>query len=478
MARHLFGLAPADLAMEAVGDELRLRPGAVGTVWTARTGGSQLTDLLDRDAVTPITVVTADADAIVGFYGPDPVALVWVDFGFGRFAMTAIDLGTIVENKLDLTSGGSVAGPVVFTAGIQNTGLTDLDGALTVAGAASFADDVSAVGDLFSSGGVIALNGSAAVMPASMSGLDGQSSITRLVSNRANSSIQVVSSGNFPVEVWTNSIKRWDITGAGLIRAGDVVIDSPNSRLGVGITAGPSFQLHVRGPSSSTAKVMIETSGTAALNRAMSIKAQGEAQDRFTYDFDGKIQWGDGASSPDVNLFRDAANVLRTNDALTVDGVLSVAGGIVQSAGLGATVFARKTADQTKTNTTALAADTHLTVAVESGATYEVEVALVFATPAAADLKTDFTYPSGSSLRLLVAGTDPQAGRTIVGTGTDSPDDPILVTDTADHSVIYKGLLRVGGTAGSFALRWAQNTADVGTSTMRTDSYMRLRRVA
>ncbi|MFD9920661.1 hypothetical protein ACFWXR_14405 [[Kitasatospora] papulosa] len=123
MSRHLFGLSGADLAMEKVGDEVRLRAAAVGTVWDALTNGTQLTDLTDL-AGTPITQITADTEAAVGFYGPDNVSTVYVDFGYSRrFLMTAVDLGSqiddLVLNKLGLT-GGTMLGPII-TSGSPST---------------------------------------------------------------------------------------------------------------------------------------------------------------------------------------------------------------------------------------------------------------------------------------------------------------------------------------------------------------------
>lgn len=93
MARHAFGGSPADYAMEKVGDALLLRPAAVGTVWTAVTGGTQLTDLTDLTG-GPLTAVTADSDGAVAFFGPDGVTHVYIDFGYGRrYAMPAVDTG-------------------------------------------------------------------------------------------------------------------------------------------------------------------------------------------------------------------------------------------------------------------------------------------------------------------------------------------------------------------------------------------------
>ncbi|MER7309938.1 SGNH/GDSL hydrolase family protein [Streptomyces griseoluteus] len=106
--RHSFGGSPADFAMEKVGNTLLLRPGAVGTVWSAATGGTQYTDLTDTLG-TPITQVTAESDGSVAFYGPDGVTSVYVDFGWGRrSAMEATDIGTVLANFM--AQGGEPGG--------------------------------------------------------------------------------------------------------------------------------------------------------------------------------------------------------------------------------------------------------------------------------------------------------------------------------------------------------------------------------
>jgi hypothetical protein len=94
--RYAFGGSPADYAMEKVGNSLLLRPSAVGTVWDALAGGTQLTDLTDLTG-TPITTVTADGDGAVSFNGPDGVTSCYVDFGYGRrYVMVATDTGEIL----------------------------------------------------------------------------------------------------------------------------------------------------------------------------------------------------------------------------------------------------------------------------------------------------------------------------------------------------------------------------------------------
>jgi hypothetical protein len=76
-----------------------LVPGATGTVWTLVSGGSQVTDLQYVNAAgvstgaVPSGVLTADSAGFVpSFAGPpDDTGLLWADFGFGRYALTAFD---------------------------------------------------------------------------------------------------------------------------------------------------------------------------------------------------------------------------------------------------------------------------------------------------------------------------------------------------------------------------------------------------
>lgn len=96
--RSLFGGSPSDYAMEPVGLQLILRPGAVGSAWDSPTGGTQYTDLTDL-TLNPITQITAADDGSVAFYGPDGVTSLYLDFGFGRrYTMAAIDTGGLLAD--------------------------------------------------------------------------------------------------------------------------------------------------------------------------------------------------------------------------------------------------------------------------------------------------------------------------------------------------------------------------------------------
>ncbi|MFF7130408.1 hypothetical protein [Streptomyces sp. NPDC008240] len=83
-------------------------------------------------------------------------------------------------------------------------------------------------------------------------------------------------------------------------------------------------QINVNGSGSSATLAVVNAATTTDL---LSARVTGDTQDRFEIETDGTLNWGAGASTaPDTNLFRSAANTLRTNDSLTVDLNLTVSG--------------------------------------------------------------------------------------------------------------------------------------------------------
>jgi hypothetical protein len=90
VARNLYGATSADFTLTSGG---RVVPGATMTIWSARTGGTQKTDLLDRDSVA-VTSVTSGADGSILYYGPDSDKTVhWADTGVGsRVAIRPVDI--------------------------------------------------------------------------------------------------------------------------------------------------------------------------------------------------------------------------------------------------------------------------------------------------------------------------------------------------------------------------------------------------
>ncbi|KKN22745.1 hypothetical protein LCGC14_0912060 [marine sediment metagenome] len=61
-----------------------------------------------------------------------------------------------------------------------------------------------------------------------------------------------------------------------------------------------------------------------ATNRIMESNVAGDTERRFRLEADGTHRWGPGDAVADTTLYRDAPNVLKTDDSLEVAGVLGV----------------------------------------------------------------------------------------------------------------------------------------------------------
>ena len=143
MARNMYGATSADFTITSGG---RVIPGAVLTLWTARTGGTQITDLLDVDSVA-CTTVTSASDGSVVYYGPNNDKTVhWADDGQGaRIAIRPVDItgdppvlsiGTVTTGTAAASLTGTSEAPIlnltlpsvgtngVDTAAIQDSAVT------------------------------------------------------------------------------------------------------------------------------------------------------------------------------------------------------------------------------------------------------------------------------------------------------------------------------------------------------------------
>jgi hypothetical protein len=99
MARSTFGGFGGDqVSLDPVGNSGFYKAAAnlpaTGTFWSASTGGTQYTDLVDPGTGVALAGVSTDAHGhVIPFKGPDGIVEGWVDFGGGRFKVTAVDSG-------------------------------------------------------------------------------------------------------------------------------------------------------------------------------------------------------------------------------------------------------------------------------------------------------------------------------------------------------------------------------------------------
>lgn len=243
-------------------------------------------------------------------------------------------------------------------------------------------------------------------------------------------------------------------------------------------------------------------STTSVVNPSLSTAVSGDTFDRFRLLSDGNMAWGSGSAARDTNLFRSAADTLRTDDNFIVGDDLSVTNNLTvsgtvtasQSAtitgnltvgGVGQILFARKTADTSRSSTITATPDPHLTVAVSANSTYEVDAYIIYNANTTGDFGMQFGVPAGASGSWSGVGWGRDAGAS-VGTGgwtvrmneNSITQNRTYGGDTTDITIHVKGIVIVAGTSGNFTMDWAQAASDAGATIVRTNSYMTLRRVA
>lgn len=126
--------------------------------------------------------------------------------------------------------------------------------------------------------------------------------------------------------------------------------------------------------------------------------------------------------------------------------------------------------DKMLTTTTTLQNDNELVIPVAANTAYFIQGGLIVASPTAADLKINFTAPSGASFTIMadyVASAVATLSATTVSsiTGIDGRGA------TTASAVRFGGALLVSSTAGDFQLQWAQN-AGSGTTTIHAGSWI------
>lgn len=146
---------------------------------------------------------------------------------------------------------------------------------------------------------------------------------------------------------------------------------------------------------------------------------------------------------------------------------------------------ARRTSDLPRDTTATPAADPQLSFSVQANAVYLLDGWIKYSADTAADINLDWSIPAGAlgewtgsgasidtagsanGYSVQLAATDVDAARSFGGAGTG-----------ANLTIDIKGTLRVGATAGTYQLLWAQRVSNAAATTVYTDSWLRLHRVA
>lgn len=141
-----------------------------------------------------------------------------------------------------------------------------------------------------------------------------------------------------------------------------------------------------------------------------------------------------------------------------------------------------KTSNQTVNNSTTLVSDSALTLPVAANALYHVSLLVVVSGPAGGDWKQEWSFPVGATGTRFTHGPATTV-TTVRATQMNFRSAPIATslgygTDGSENSAIREEVwLTTVGTAGSFALRWAQLVAVAGNTIVLAGSWMTAQRV-
>ena len=140
-------------------------------------------------------------------------------------------------------------------------------------------------------------------------------------------------------------------------------------------------------------------------------------------------------------------------------------------------IYVIKGSDTTRNNTDTLANDTGLvTGTLPANSVWEFEAVIHYRSSTVADYKHAMIMPSGATLIASVLFYSSAAALTHAVYAGASLAGGGLGAVTIDLRV--KGILRIGGTAGTVQYQWAQNTLEVSDTITYAESYMKLLRIS
>lgn len=159
------------------------------------------------------------------------------------------------------------------------------------------------------------------------------------------------------------------------------------------------------------------------------------------------------------------------------------AGGKVDVTDLAPVRYVHKSASESRTNTTTLANDTDMTIALAAGKTYEVRLEAVVTGAAAGDFKCAWAVTGGVAqktgrriLGLHVSATDATNSANVQVRGAPGLTTSIPYgVDGSAGTYVHETFLvetTTSGTSGTLVLQWAQNTLNATATILNGATYM------
>ncbi|MGW4803010.1 hypothetical protein [Kitasatospora sp. NPDC004272] len=150
---------------------------------------------------------------------------------------------------------------------------------------------------------------------------------------------------------------------------------------------------------------------------------------------------------------------------------------------IGKIAYARKNANQQVINSSSPGNDSDLFLPVLANSVYIVHAVLFLLGDTSGDFRVKFAAPTGATFSWSAIGQPTTASSNAGSVNTirqqvGDQADFGTVTGTVATVAVIDGLLRVSSTAGNLQMQWSQATANANPTTLLTDSYMSMERVA
>jgi hypothetical protein len=140
-------------------------------------------------------------------------------------------------------------------------------------------------------------------------------------------------------------------------------------------------------------------------------------------------------------------------------------------------VYARKTANETVTNSNTLQNDDHLFVALAANAVYDWKLILHYNSGTTPDFKLGWSVPSGTTMVWGGMIADTAGAVTSVANLSQTTVQAIGGTGAANYQ-FFTGVVVTSTTAGTLQLQWAQNTTTLSDTILLAGSELILTRTS
>lgn len=132
----------------------------------------------------------------------------------------------------------------------------------------------------------------------------------------------------------------------------------------------------------------------------------------------------------------------------------------------------RKPADQSVTSSTTLVNDNFFTWVLDASTRYAVELFLAYTGDPAGNLKTGWGVPAGTTMTWNATGLDTGlAYKNAANIAAASTTAFGAASTSLGRLAHITGTILTDTTAGSFTLRWAQNTSNAAATIVRAGSF-------